>query len=45
MSNAKFTGYAWHIEKVKGYNPKRKTCFNCIHFVKMTILAVKIIYM
>ena len=34
MSNAKFTGYAWHIEKVKGYNPKRKTCFNCIHFCK-----------
>lgn len=34
MSNARFTGYAWYIEKAKGYNQKRKTCSDCIHFCK-----------
>lgn len=32
MSNSKFTGYAWHIEKVKGTNRKRKSCFNCVYY-------------
>mgnify|MGYP004683564005 CR=1 FL=1 len=32
MSNYKFTGFPWHIEKFKGTSKKRRTCFNCINF-------------
>lgn len=32
MASTKFTGYAWHIEKKKGFYPNKKSCFNCVNF-------------
>ena len=42
MSQGRLSGYAWHVEKVKGNNLKRKTCFNCIFFDEQACIKYNI---
>lgn len=42
MSQGRLSGYAWHVEKVKGNYFKRKTCFNCIFFDEQACIKYNI---